>query len=331
MQQIKIGDNEVGQRIDKFLHKYMPMAPSSFFYKMLRKKNITLNGKKAQGKEMLAAGDVLSFYLADETIRGFQEDRVDISAYKEAYQQLKGIHVVYEDPHILLMNKPAGILSQKARPEDLSLNEWMIGYLLDKGSLNAGQLATYKPSICNRLDRNTQGLVIGAKSLAGSQKMNHLISSRKIRKFYRMLVKGQVEGEAVLEGCLVKDEKSNRVHLVSSACGEGEAFIKTRYYPLRQFSDQTLVEAELITGKPHQIRVHMASIGHPILGDYKYGDRKWNDQYKKRYHINSQLLYACRLEFPEMEEPFKRLHKKQFEVPYPKEFQDLISIKQTGR
>lgn len=322
MQEIKIGANEGGQRMDKFLRKFMPLAPVSFFYKMLRKKNITLNGKKAQGNEILSAGDILSLYLSDETIGRFRQGEIMTEEYERAYDCLKGIQVVYEDPHIMIMNKPVGILSQKADAKDASLNEWMVGYLLHQGSIFAGQLATYKPSVCNRLDRNSQGLVIGGKSLAGSQKMHELISSRRIGKFYRLFVKGQIEEENTLEGFLQKDPQSNRVSLVSE--GDGGSYIKTRYYPIRQFQDRTLVETELITGKPHQIRLHMASIGHPLLGDYKYGDRKWNDKYKNKYGINRQLLCACRLVFPEMEAPFEALSRRTVEISLPEEFQKLM-------
>lgn len=324
MQQILIGENEAGQRMDKFLMKFMPLAPASFFYKMLRKKNITLNGKKAEGKEKLASGDKISFYLADETISSFQKQQDSVKEYEEAYTQLKGIEVVYEDEHIVVLNKPEGILSQKADQSDLSLNEWMIGYLLSCGSLSAEQLSTYKPSVCNRLDRNTEGLVIGAKSLAGSQEMNRLISQRQIRKFYRMFVKGRVEKEETLEGFLVKEEKNNTVHLVKDADAQKGNFIKTRYYPVAYYPDRTLVEAELITGRSHQIRIHMAGTDHPLLGDYKYGDRKWNDGYKRRYGICTQLLYACRLEFPEMSAPFEKLNRKVIEIPYPAQFQELL-------
>lgn len=308
--------------MDKFLRKFMPLAPVSFFYKMLRKKNITLNGKKAQGNELLAVGDIVSFYLADETIGGFRQKEIGTSEYESAYHRLKGIQIVYEDSHVLIMNKPAGILSQKAHEADTSLNEWMIGYLLCQGEISRGQLATYKPSVCNRLDRNTQGLVIGAKSLAGSQKMHELISNRQIGKFYRLFVKGQLKEEDVLEGFLQKDEQSNRVHLVSA--GEKSSYIKTRYYPIRQFEDRTLVEAELVTGKPHQIRLHMASIGHPLLGDYKYGDRQWNDRYKIKYGIRGQLLCACRLVFPEMEAPFASLNRRTVEISLPEDFRKLM-------
>lgn len=330
MQQIEIGRNEAGQRLDKFLHKFMPLAPSSFFYKMLRKKNITLNGKKAEGKEKLSEGDLLHLYLSDETINGFQEKNIWFSEYERAYKELKEVQVVYEDEHFVIMNKPAGILSQKAGAEDISLNEWLIGYLMEKGELDQNQLKTYRPSVCNRLDRNTPGLVIGARSLAGSQEMNRLLAGRRIRKFYRMFAKGYVEKEETLEGYLIKDEAANKVSIVKedfmakNISHEKASYIKTRYYPLRRFTDRTLVEAELITGKSHQIRIHMAQAGHPLLGDYKYGDRSWNDRYKRQYGIGSQLLYACRLEFPSLEGDLAGISQKVLEAPYPAQFQKLM-------
>lgn len=324
MRQIVIKENEAGQRLDKFLRKYMPYAPASFFYKMLRKKNITLNGKKAEGKEKLSAGDWVYFYLAEETIEGFRETNTTVNEYQKAYQELKGITVVYEDSGILIVNKPGDVLSQKAREGDLSVNEWMIGYLLSTGQLAFDQLATFKPAVCNRLDRNTKGLLIGSKSLAAGQYMNQLIRDRQIKKYYRLFVKGKVSREELLEGYLVKDEKTNRVHLVKEAGDEGASYIKTRYYPIKQFSDRTLVEAELVTGKSHQIRIHMASISHPILGDYKYGDRKWNDRYKAERQIESQLLYACRLEFGKLRAPLEELSCRVITAPVPVEFEKLM-------
>ena len=327
MQSIEVNKNEAGQRLDKFLHKFMPLAPASFFYKMLRRKNITLNGKKAEGNEKLIVGDKLSFYLSEETIQNFMNKEAASDEYEKAFCRLKGIKIVYEDEHVLFMNKPAGILSQKASPLDLSLNEWMIGYLLAEEILDVRALSTFKPSICNRLDRNTMGLVIGAKTLAGSQKINHLIKSRSIKKFYRMLVKGEVRKEETLEGFLIKDEVSNKVRLAANGNEDKSAYIKTRYYPVQVFSDKTLVEAELITGKTHQIRIHMASTGHPLLGDYKYGDRQWNDKYKRQFHVNSQLLYASRLEFPELESPFERLSGQKIEIAAPEIFDQILNTK----
>lgn len=324
MRQFTITENEAGQRLDKFLHKYMAGAPSSFFYKMLRKKNITLNGKKAEGNERLLKGDQIRLFLSDETIRNFQGGMPSSDEYEQAYRSLSGIWVVYEDDDILIMNKPENILSQKAKEGDISLNEWMIGYLLVNGGCEKEQLSTFKPSICNRLDRNTCGLVIGAKSLPGSQYMNELLRTRQVKKFYRLLVKGHVDKEEMLEGYLIKDEVKNQVRLVPGGAGGEASFIKTRYYPIRHFEDKTLVEAELVTGRSHQIRLHMAGIGHPILGDYKYGDRKWNDQYKQKYRIGSQMLYACRLEFGVCRPPFEALSKKVVEAPVPEKFERIL-------
>jgi len=331
MRQFTVTEREAGQRLDKYIHKLLPAAPSSFIYKMLRKKNITLNDKKAEGKEKLGAGDTLTLYLSEDTINTFRKnlsgpqtglwkDKEASSEYEDAYKKLKGIQVVYEDAHIIIMNKPSGILSQKAASEDLSLNEWMAGYLMAKGEWDPARPAAFKPSVCNRLDRNTGGLVMGAKSIAGSQKLSSLLRERRIRKFYRMMVKGRVTHEEVLEGYLAKDEESNTVHLADGPAPD-TVYSKTRYYPLKQFSDRTLVEAELVTGRTHQIRIHLAESGHPLLGDYKYGDKGFNEKYQRLYHIHSQLLYACRLEFPEMEAPFEGLSKKIIKIPAPGEFE----------
>ncbi|MDE6972560.1 MAG: RluA family pseudouridine synthase [Lachnospiraceae bacterium] len=324
MREVIINQNEAGQRLHKFLHKYMPQAPSSFFYKMLRKKNITLNGKKAEGKEMLELSDRVCFFLSEETICNFQNDKPLSDEYDMAFKTLSGISIIYEDDDVLIMDKPENILSQKAKEGDLSLNEWMVGCLLSKGVCTKEQLSTFKPSVCNRLDRNTCGLVIGAKTLRGGQYMNELLRTRKVKKFYRLLVKGRVDREEILEGFLVKDEEKNKVRLVPDADGNGAFYIRTRYYPIRHLGDKTLVEVELITGKPHQIRIHMAGIGHPILGDYKYGDRNWNDLYKKKYRISSQMLYACRLEFGTCKPPFEALSQKSFRAPVPEKFSLIL-------
>lgn len=330
MRQFTVTEKEAGQRLDKYLHKALPGAPSSFLYRMLRKKNITLNGRKAEGKEKLVSGDTLTLFLSEDTIKGFGQERPQgkksFFSCEEAYRKLKGVQVVYEDDHILIMNKPSGLLSQKASGEDLSLNEWMLGYLLAEGAWEPEKTAAFKPSVCNRLDRNTSGLVIGAKSVAGAQMAGSLLKDRSLRKFYRMLVKGPVTREETLEGYLMKDENNNLVRLLTKQ-EPGALFIKTRYYPLRQLSELTLVEAELITGKPHQIRIHLASQGHPLVGDYKYGDKSLNEKYKKRCQISSQLLYACRLEFPKMEAPFEKLSERIIEISAPKEFARLLEAK----
>lgn len=294
----EINQNEAGQRFDKYLHKLLPGAPSSFVYKMLRKKNIVLNGKKAEGKEKLREGDEVKLFLSEETFQGFIERKSGTSTYLEAYEKLKGIEVIFENEHMLLLCKRAGILTQKAKDSDMSVNEWLIGYLLKQGRITDKSLATYRPSVCNRLDRNTSGLVICGRTLAGSQELNYLMKERMIRKFYRLFVTGQLTREETIEGYLTKDPVGNQV-TVSAAASEGASHIMTRYYPIEILSDMTYLEVELITGKPHQIRAHMASIGHPVLGDGKYGDHNLNHKYKEKYGINSQMLHAYRLEFPE--------------------------------
>ena len=223
MVELIIREKEAGQRLDKYLHKYLKEAGTGFLYKMLRKKNITLNGKKATGNEILNCGDAVKLFLADETILKFggilagcqgNEDGWGKNEYKKAYEQFKDLNIVYENHHILVVDKPSGILTQKAAPEDVSLNEWLIGYLLDKGALTEEELHTFKPSVCNRLDRNTSGMVICGKTLAGSQKMGELLKDRSLHKYYQLYVKGNVRTGARIEGYLKKDERTNTVRLV---------------------------------------------------------------------------------------------------------------------
>lgn len=323
MQSMIIGPNQAGQRLDKFLHKCLPMAGTGFLYKMLRKKNITLNGKKAEGSELLLQGDQVCIFFSADTFAKFSGQSSDtgltnrtLSEYRTAYRELNSINVVYEDEHILILDKPAGILTQKAAPGDLSLNEWMIGYLLSRNPGFEKELSNFHPSVCNRLDRNTSGLVLCGKTLPGLQYLSRSIKERKIRKFYRTICLGQLREGSHIKGYLVKDQKENKVRVESgesSAAGSfidaGEcstvkgSYIETAYNPIRVGEDFTLLEVELITGKPHQIRAHLASIGHPLIGDFKYGDRQINHIIQERYGLQYQLLHAFQVIFPENSEP----------------------------
>lgn len=301
MKEYIIGKNEEGKRLDKFLKTVLSKAPDSFVYKMLRKKNIKLNDKKAEGNEKLSLNDSVKIYLSDETfelMHGVDKATSD-NEYSNAYKALKGIKVEYEDEDIIIFYKPSGILSQKAKPEDLSLNEYLIGYLLESSKITDTELNTFKPSVCNRLDRNTDGLVICSKSLKGSRYAAQIIKNRFVRKYYYALVKGVIKDGASIEGYLKKDASINKVSIFKEKPKNGEYdYIHTIYKPLKNTKDLTLLEIELITGKPHQIRAHMASIGHPLLGDVKYGDREFN----KLYGANMQFLTAARLEFPKNNE-----------------------------
>lgn len=398
--QATITEREAGQRFDKYLRRILPNAGSGFLHKMLRKKNITLNDKKADGSEKIAVGDCVKIFFAQETLDKFMGGQSDQSAgndgfggpwveksavyakksrqmtnpasenkphrdrktdgassaasetaiYQQAYRTLSDIRVIYENSHIVIVDKPAGILSQKAEKTDLSLNEWLIGYLLKKGDLSESDLSFYKPSVCNRLDRNTSGMVLCAKTLQGAQLLGALLKDRTLHKYYQLFVKGHITEERLIAGYLVKDEKKNRVMIQPHAIFPKHGFegtppeaekrsappenrrmskksvserdgrlIQTRYKPLRIEQDKTLLEVELITGKPHQIRAHLAGIGHPLLGDYKYGDSAWNEKYR-RHGVRSQLLHAYKVVFPPLEEPFADLSGRTFYCEVPEIF-----------
>ena len=333
MQSIVIGANEAGQRFDKFLHKYLPEAPNSFLYKMLRKKNITLNGKKAGGKEILEIQDEVAFFLSDETLQKFngtslsqsQKNRdIMVELYENAYISIKGISIIYEDSYVLILNKPVGVLTQKATPTDISINEWMIGYLLHTNSITPLELKTFHPSVCNRLDRNTSGLVLCGKSLAGSQALSKIIRERTLKKYYRTLVGGKIEKENRIEGTLLKNSKTNTVNVGTSTSVNKGDYIKTGYKPLYSTGKLTYLEVELITGKTHQIRAHLSSIGHPLVGDPKYGDSKLNERFRRNYKLKAQLLHAFCLEFPQLDGPLAQVSKQKFTAPLPDFFQKIL-------
>ena len=315
MQEIIINANEAGQRFDKLLAKYLNEAPKSFIYKMLRKKNIVLNGKKATGNEKLVIGDCVRFYLADETIAKFS---------KAAFVSTKTkLDILYEDSHVIMINKPVGMLSQKADNQDVSVVEHVISYLIGSEQLTQEQLRSFKPSICNRLDRNTSGLIIAGKSLVGLQTMGELFKERSLKKYYRCLVSGSIKEKEYIKGYLTKDENTNKVSILQTE-GKNSLPIETAYEPLWSNGRCTLLEVHLITGRTHQIRAHLASIGHAIIGDYKYGNHKINDIYKKKYMLESQLLHAYRVEMPQIEGELAQLSEKHFVAPLPRLFQNIL-------
>ena len=308
MKLITVHKQEEGQRLVKLLGAYLKEAPNSFFYKMLRKKNITLNGKKADGTEKLKCGDEIRLFLSDETYEKFA-GKVQP---KEKFPMAK-LNIVYEDNNVIFINKPAGMLSQKSVPSDVSLNEYLLGYLEKSGQWKQEESKAFRPSVCNRLDRNTSGLVICGKSMAGLQQMAALLKDRSLHKYYLCLVKGVMTESQHLEGYLLKDENSNQVKIFQKET-EGAAHIITEYEPLYTEGETTLLKVTLVTGKSHQIRAHLSSIGHPIIGDPKYGDRKVNAFFRETHGIKNQMLHAWKLTFPELAEPLDNLSEKSFEA-----------------
>ncbi len=320
MKEITISENDAGQRINKFLMKYLNKAPSSFIYKMLRKKNIKLNNKKADGSEILAGGDTVQIYLSDETISNFRTEE------KLAPAHQTDIDVIYSDENILIANKPAGMLSQKAAKDDYSFNEAMINYLVAKDKITKEQLATFKPSVCNRLDRNTSGIILCGISLKGSQELSKLIRERQLDKYYYTIVAGCMKKNIDSKCYLVKDNEKNISYISDkpSHNGKGE-LIHTIYYPVKSNDAYTLLKVKLITGKSHQIRAHLKYLGYPVAGDRKYGDMSTNIYFKKKYGINNQMLHCGEVVFHELSGDLSYLSGKKFVAEFPDRFDNVVS------
>ena len=316
MQELHVTENEAGQRLDKLLAKFLNQAPKSFLYKMMRKKNIVLNGKKCTGNEKLKQGDSIKLFFSDETIEKFSAGTY-VTPKKEKINMLP---IIYEDEQVLLMNKPVGVLSQKAKDSDVSAVEILINYLMETDQLSKEQFRTFHPSICNRLDRNTSGILVAGKTLPALQEMNRFFKERTIAKYYRCLVKGRViKNEEYIKGYLVKDQKTNKVSITKKKTEEGVP-IETEYCVIQSNDEVSLLEVHLITGKTHQIRAHLASIGHPIIGDYKYGDKQINEIYRQAYGLKSQLLHAYRLEMPSSNGSLAYLNDRKFVAELPDKF-----------
>lgn len=284
MKEVRINKNDANIRTDKFITKYMPFLPQSMLYKGLRKNCVKVNGKHIKdGAYKLSEGDILSLYFKDEF---FEKPE-----YDEAFLKITPkLDIVYEDENILLADKKPGMLVHSDDTGDYNtLIEHIKAYLYRKGEYRPNEENTFVPSLCNRIDRNTGGIVIAAKNAETLRIMNLKIKNRELTKKYLCIAEGIFEKkQATLEGYLFKDEIKKRV-FVTEKPKKGSKLIRTQYHVLKEKNNLSLLEVDLLTGRTHQIRAHLAFIGHPLLGDGKYG--------KIRGERNHQALYSYKLKF----------------------------------
>ena len=287
MKEITIGQNDAGQRLDRFLSKAVPLLPASLAQKYIRIKRIKCNGARAERDTRLKAGDVLQLYINDEF---FDKPREDNAYLTVATPKL---NIVYEDAHLLLVDKRPGLA---VHPHDgaeygRTLIDHIQAYLYQKREWSPRGENSFVPALCNRIDRNTGGIVIAAKTAEALRVMNQKIKDRELDKRYLAIVEGTPRPpRGSLRGYLFKDAKKNRV-FVTDTPQPGSKTCQTNYVTLASSQGLSLVECELITGRTHQIRAQFAHAGHPLLGDGKYG------KLNKRFDRNYQALYSYKLTF----------------------------------
>ncbi len=273
MKELMITENECEQRLDRFLSKYFKNTSRANLYKLIRKKVFKVNGVRVKEDYFLKKGDLLQIYLNDQRIEEMQ------TIFEAVMPEKIGLDIVFEDDAILVVNKPKGMLTHPDKDEYKNTLATHVQYYL-----KALCTPTFRPAPVHRLDKNTSGLVIFAKTYDALKRYNALMRDRKIEKYYMCIVEGHVSRSGEVQGYLMKDELSNKVTLLKTA-SDASKFCHTLYKPLSVFGDYTLMEIQLLTGRSHQIRVSMQYIGHPIVGDRKYGA-------KIGMRVENQLLHS---------------------------------------
>lgn len=313
MVKLIIEKNDGNQRLDRFLKKYLANAPLSHIYKLIRK-DLKVNGKRAKVETMLAEGDELTFYISQEQLDGY-------TRVKKTIKTKKQFGIAYEDERILIAEKPFGLLTHgDSREKKNHLANQVCGYLQQKGEYNPSRERVFVPSPANRLDRNTTGLVLFGKDSESLQVLNRMIRDKsRIRKIYLTIAAGELKETLHLSDRMEKDEKNNRIKVLPADSENGKT-METIVQPIKTNGQYTLVEVELITGRTHQIRAHLAKVGHPIIGDAKYGNPRVNQKIKRQFNLTTQLLHAYKLIFCNMDEPFEYLNGKEVTATLPKDF-----------
>ena len=292
-----ITKNEANQRLDRFMRKRFVSTPLGEIYKLIRLGKVKVNGKKVKGNYRLKAGDKI------------EVPELKVEEGNDLFLNVPtNIDVVYEDENILVVNKPAGLLVHPDKNEmKRTLINQVLAYLYKEGFYDPQSASTFTPALCHRIDRNTSGLIIVAKTYPALQTMTDIIRQKRLRKFYLCLVEGKLLKPQTIEYKLKKDEKKNQVYVSP----KGQKAI-TRYWPIEHLNGYTLLEVEIVTGRTHQIRVHMASIGHPLVGDLKYGKKADNQRFYKEYGLKRQFLHAHKLVLDSKDTYLEYLDGKQF-------------------
>ncbi|WP_294510696.1 RluA family pseudouridine synthase [uncultured Intestinimonas sp.] len=288
MREFTVTKNDAEQRLDRWLGKTLPLLPAPLAQKYIRLKRVKLNGKGAKRDTRLAVGDVLQLYINDEFFDAPAPENAFLSVFKPQ------LDIVYEDEHILLVNKRPGLLVHPDQGEYVNtLITHIQAYLYQKKEWDPRQEHSFTPALCNRIDRNTGGIVIAAKTAEALRIMNQKIKDREIEKYYLCAIHGRMNPpEGKLEGFLSKDESKNQVTVHKTPVPGGRTAV-TLYKTLKVQNGLSLVECELITGRTHQIRAQFAAAGHPLLGDGKYGRNRDNKRYDRKF----QALWSYKLVF----------------------------------
>lgn len=312
---IEIGKNEQNQRLDKFLRKYLGKAPLSYIYKAIRK-DVKVNGKRSKEDYILELGDTVTLYIADDVIESYRK-KVETTRAKRQFK------IAYEDENLIIVEKPFGLLTHGDQNEKKNhLANQVIDYLIETESYNPRIEKTFTPAPVNRLDRNTTGLVLFGKTNLAVQQLNQMIREKdRVSKCYMTIVAGTLKKELHLRDRMVKDRVNNKVTVLSM--DQEGLEMETIVRPLQYSGKYTLVEVEIITGRTHQIRAHLAKAGHPVIGDVKYGDKRVNGYVRQRFNLNTQLLHAYKLEFAGVEGDLAYLNGKTVYAQLPEDFQRI--------
>lgn len=295
MRQIKIDTNDENQRLDRFLYKYLDQAPKGLVQKYIRKKKIKVNKKRAYPDLILKKGDILNFYIYDEVLDKYiSEQNFPILD--------KSLNYVYDDQNISIIYKPAGYLMYGSEMDNIK--DLYISDLIKKGDFDPKKEKSFTPALANRLDRNTEGLVVGCKNASSLREVNRAFKDRDLEKVYRCLVKGRLDEKVVVDKPLIR---INNKEVAVSDRGKPALSI---FYPIKSSDKYTLIRALLVTGRKHQLRVHLSSISHPIIGDSKYGSA---DDMEK-FNLKGQYLIAEKLNFKKLNPPLSYLNNKSFKI-----------------